>query len=121
MFSEHSTFGKVVIIVGSFLAVAVFGIAVVASLASLAQVIEGRTFGAIPLKVMDYIMSVLLIVWVWFCFVAHVALIRLLCNFGNLKKCRILAGCVCLMIPFGTLFGVLVFIYLGRRKEWSQS
>ena len=93
----------------------------VATLFILGMLDEGAGPGGQPLKTMDYIQCVLGLLWFWSSFAAVVGLIRLLHVFGSVKWCRLLAGYLCLLIPFGTVFGILVFVYLGTQKDWSHA
>ena len=106
---------------GYLLAVFLFILNVFVSLACLAQVIDGKSFGGVPIKTFDYIGIVLLLLWLWSLFAALVGLIRLLHSFGSMGWCRVLAGYLCLFIPFGTVFGLVIFIYLGRQKDWTHA
>src|SRR5258706_7958642 len=112
---------RILIVMGYLLALFLFVFNVLVVLACLAQVIEGRSFGGVPLKTIDYFMSVLLPLWLWSIFAALVGLIRLLHIFGSMRWCRVLAGYLCLFIPFGTVFGLLIFIYLGKQKDWTHA
>jgi hypothetical protein len=121
MFSEHSTFGKILIAIGYLLAGLIFVSSVVATLFVLGMLDGGASPGGQPLKMTDYIQCVLGLLWFWSSFIAVVGLIRLLHVFGSVKWCRVLAGYLCLLIPFGTVFGILVFVYLGTQKDGSHA
>jgi hypothetical protein len=109
---------KILIVMGYLFAVFLFVLNVVVVLACLAQVIDGKSFGGVPFKTTDYVGIGLLVLWLWSLFAALVGLIRLLHIFGSLGWCRVLAAYLCLFIPFGTVFGLLTLIYLGKQKDW---
>jgi hypothetical protein len=121
MFSELSTFGKILIVIGYLAAVLLFVGSVVVTLFVLGIFSDGRGPGGQSLKTTDYIQCVLGLLWFWSSFAAVIRLIRSLHVFGSVKWCRALAGYLCLLIPFGTVFGILVFVYLGTRKDYSHA
>ena len=121
MFSKHSTTGKILIVLSYLFAVLLFIGSVVATLFVLGMLSEGRSPGGQPLKTTDYLQCALGLLWFWSSFAAVVGLIRLLHVFGSMKWCRVLAGYLCLLIPFGTVLGGLVFVYLGTQKDWSHA
>ena len=121
MFSEHPTFGKILIVLSYLFAVSFMAVTVVATLFILGMLSEGRSSGGQPLKTTDYVQCVLGLLWVWSNLAAVVGLIRQLHVSGSVRWCRVLAAYLCLLFPFGTVLGVLVFVYLGKQKDWSHA
>ena len=121
MFWKHSTFGKILIAFSYLFAALLFVVFVIATLFILGMIVEGKSSGGQPLKITDYLQCALGILWFWSSFAAVVGLIRLLHVFGSKRWCRVLAGYLCLLFPFGTVYGVLVFVYLGKQKDWSHA
>jgi hypothetical protein len=121
MFSEQSTFGSILILLGYLLAAFVLVCAVVLTLFTAGILSEGKAHGGSELQVFDYIQWIGGSLWFWSSFVALVALAQLLRTGGSVRWCRVLAGYLCLLIPVGTVFGALVFVYLGTRAQKDES
>jgi hypothetical protein len=117
MFSKHTPFGKALIIAGYVVGVFVLLFAFIATVLNLSPLADGIAEGGSPMNIGDYVGRILFIFFSWFAVVCIVALTHLLRTSGSKTWCRIWAAPLCVLFPFGTLYSVLVFVYLARRPD----
>jgi hypothetical protein len=117
MFSEHSTFGKSLIVICYLTGVLLFFTAIIATLFTLGELSSGYSMGGQKLDTGDSILRVLGIPLIWFLCGMTFRLAHLLRTFGNVKLCRVFSFILCLLFPWGTALGAFVLIYIRNENR----
>lgn len=114
--NQHSTLGKVVIFTGYAFGAFLLVAAILVTILVGAALLQGKTRSGDLIDTTGYVCGSLLIVVFW-CYSALVlGIAHLVRTSGSRRLSKFLARILCIFIPFGTVFAVLTFVYLGRQQ-----